>query len=93
MDRLEIKLVGELPDAGKYRILAAAEETFRNAMDAFNGDHKMALAIEVKAVSPAPRKPKVAAAVSDEAASADTATVEDTAAPGRRRGHVQQAAE
>ena len=59
-DRIEITLTASLPESGKYRILAAAEEKAQALAKALGEEHKMAFSVAVKAISPqSPRKAKV----------------------------------
>ena len=59
-DRIEITLTASLPESGKYRILAAAEEAAQALAKALGEEHKMAFSVAVKAISPqSPRKAKV----------------------------------
>lgn len=57
MDRLEITISGDLPDAGKYAILAAAEEAAKAFADNLMAKHSdLDLTVSVKAVRPGKKK-------------------------------------
>lgn len=52
-DRLHIEISGNLPDAGKYAILASAEEAMKETAAALATKHEgLALSVSVRAVRP-----------------------------------------
>lgn len=51
-DRLQIEISGELPDDGKYAILASAEEAARKFAGDLATGHGIALTVSVKSVRP-----------------------------------------
>jgi hypothetical protein len=58
MDRLEITITGELPDVGRFTVMAAAEEAVEAFAKAWGEKHPgMKLSVSVKAVRPGTRKP------------------------------------
>lgn len=59
MDRLQIEITGELPDEGKYAILADAEAKANALVAELEKSHKMELSVTVKAVRPSAKKAAV----------------------------------
>lgn len=51
-DRLVIEIAGNLPDEGKYGILAKAEFAAKECAETLTEDHGLVLSVSVRAVRP-----------------------------------------
>jgi hypothetical protein len=65
-ERLVIEITGELPEEGKYAILAAADIQAKSLIEALSQEHKVSLTATVRSVRPGkssgrPAKPAVRA--------------------------------
>lgn len=57
MDRLQIEITGNLPDDGKFAILAVAEERAKELAAELSDEHKLDLSVSVRAVRPGKKGP------------------------------------
>lgn len=63
MDRLEIEIAGELPEAGKFKIAGYVEEGVKTLIEELNNQHDLNLKDKTRIVKPS-KKPVPIVAVS-----------------------------